>query len=158
MNDRTIPDAVRSAIRLLGLRAHSRAELAAKLKKKGFDASTVDAATSRLESLGLIDDRGFAAGFMESMARRKPESRLKARMRLLQKGLSEELVDEALRDYDASSMCMAAAEKKMRSLSGTPEARRKKLETFLRNRGFDWSSISETLSMLGETATGEDQS
>jgi len=46
----------------------------------------------------------------------------------------------------------------MRSLSGTPEARRKKLETFLRNRGFDWSSISETLSMPGETPLGDDQS
>jgi regulatory protein len=158
MTDKTIQEAVRDAIRFLGLRAHGGAELAAKLKKKGFEAETVDAAISRLESLGLIDDKGFAAGFMESLAKRKPEGRFRARARLLQKGLSEELVDDVLRDYDAAAMCMAAAEKKMRSLSGTPEARRKKLETFLRNRGFDWSSISETLSMLGEPPMSDDQS
>jgi len=60
----------------------------------------------------------------------------------------EGLADEVLNNYDATSLCEAAAEKKMRSLSGTPEIVRKKLETFLRNRGFDWSAIRQTLSKL----------
>jgi regulatory protein len=148
MTDKTIHEAVRDGIRILALRAHSRAELVSKLKKKGFDEETVEAAMSKFESMGLIDDPGFAAGYLESMSRRRPEGRFKARMRLLRKGVPEGLADEVLNNYDATSLCEAAAEKKMRSLSGTPEIVRKKLETFLRNRGFDWSAIRQTLSKL----------
>ncbi|NTU68129.1 MAG: recombination regulator RecX [Chlorobiaceae bacterium] len=145
MTDRTLEEAVRSAIRLLALRAHGRAEISSKLKKKGFDPSIIDVALAKLESLGLIDDRSFAASFVESMSRRKPEGRMKARARLLQKGLAEEMVEEMLAGYDAEAMCRAAAEKKMRTLTGPPETKLKKLETFLRNRGFDWQTIKETM-------------
>ena len=145
ITDERLRDAVRDGIRLLGLRAHGRAELSTKLKKKGFDTTTIEAAVAKLESLGLIDDRSFAAGCMESLSRKRPEGKGKARARLLQKGLSEEVVDEMLAGYDATAMCLAAAEKKMRTLSGQPETKRKKLETFLRNRGFDWQTIKETM-------------
>ncbi|MCE1274762.1 MAG: RecX family transcriptional regulator, partial [Chlorobiales bacterium] len=60
----------------------------------------------------------------------------------------EEVIEDALRNYDAPGMCLAAEEKKMRSLSGTPETKQKKLITFLRNRGFDWSTIRETVEKL----------
>jgi regulatory protein len=148
MTDNHIQNAIRDAIRLLALRAHSRAELSTKLKKKEFDADTIEAAMAKLESLGLIDDRAFAESFMGSMSRRRPEGKIMARMRMLQKGVSEELVDEMLSGYDTSAMCLAAAEKKMRSLAGAPESKRKKLETFLRNRGFDWQTIKETLEIV----------
>lgn len=145
MTDNRVPDAVRDGIRLLGLRAHSRSELSSKLRKKGFEEETIEAAMAKLESLGLIDDRSFAEGCMESMSRRRPEGKIKARIRLLQKGVPETIVDEMLSGYDTSAMCLAAAEKKMRSLSGTHESKRKKLETFLHNRGFDWHTIQETV-------------
>lgn len=148
MRDNTVQDAVRDGIKLLGLRAHSRAEIITKLEKKGFDGDTVEAAIGKLESLGLIDDRTFASACMESMARRRPEGRMMARVRLMRKGVSEEVVDETLRDYDARGLCLAAAEKKMRSLSGTHETKRKKLITFLKNRGFDWPTIQDTVEQL----------
>ena len=145
MSGKSLDEAVRTGIRLLALRAHGRLELQAKLKKKGYEAAVADAAVARLEELGLVDDRSYAAGFVESLSRRRPEGKLKARARLLQKGLSEELVDEMLAGYDSAAICRAAAEKKMRTLTGPPEAKLKKLETFLRNRGFDWQTIRETM-------------
>jgi regulatory protein len=152
MSDRTFDDAVRYSIRLLGLRAHGRSELYAKLKKKGFKPAVVEAAIARMESLGLIDDRSFAAGFVESMSRRRPEGKLKTRARLLQKGLSEEVAEEMLTGYDPAAMCRAAAEKKMRTLTGPHETKLKKLETFLRNRGFDWQTIKETVDIVTRDA------
>lgn len=148
MPDKTVQDAVRDGIKLLGPRAHSRAELVAKLRKKGYESDTIDEAILKLESLGLIDDRSFATGCVESLARRRPEGQRMAKVRLMRKGLSEEVIEEALRNYDAQGMCLAAAEKKMRSLSGTPETKQKKLITFLRNRGFDWSTIRETVDIV----------
>ncbi|MCE1274696.1 MAG: RecX family transcriptional regulator, partial [Chlorobiales bacterium] len=81
MPDKTVQDAVRDSIKLLGPRAHSRAELVAKLRKKGFENDTIDEAILKLESLGLIDDRSFAAGCVESLARRRPEGQRMAKVR-----------------------------------------------------------------------------
>ena len=148
MSERTLDDAVRKSIRLLELRAHGRSELSAKLRKHGFKPEIIDGAIARLESLGLIDDRSFAASFVESLSRKKPEGKLKTRARLLQKGLPEEVVEEMLAGYDPAAMCRTAAEKKMRTLTGPPETKLKKLETFLRNRGFDWQTVKETVNQL----------
>src|SRR5690606_32579493 len=48
--------AVRAALRLLERRAHSRAELERKLSRRGHSDAAGEAALSRLERLGLIDD------------------------------------------------------------------------------------------------------
>lgn len=148
MTDKTLQESIRLGIRLLGQRAHSRAELLAKLMRKGVDEATAEAAMLRLENLGLIDDRNFASACLQSISKRRPEGKAKVRVRLMQKGLAEELVEEALREYDPKELCLAAAEKKMRSLAGAPETKRKKLETFLRNRGFDWQAIKESVEIV----------
>ncbi len=147
-DQKTDQEALRDAIRLLGNRAHSRSELAAKLSRKGVDTLTAQRVLDHLAASGLLDDRAFAKQYVESMTRRKPESKAMLRSRLLQKGVAADAVAAALEHYDAGSSCLQAAEKKMRSLSGTHEVKRKKLETFLRNRGFDWQTIRETICRL----------
>jgi regulatory protein len=157
MKDNTYQEALQSVFRYLAQRAHSRAELKTKLKRQGFDTTVIDKALERLEQLKLIDDRGFAKSAMEAMERRRPEGQLKTRFRLKQKGVSDEIIDELQRSQDPAALCRAAAEKKMRSLSGTPETKRKKLLTFLRNRGFDWNTIQGTLSGMASPESEEDQ-
>jgi regulatory protein len=136
------------AIRLLAGRAHGRAELESKLKKRGFDPEAISKALERLDQLGLTDDSAFAQSCMAGMARRRPEGRLKTRARLKQKGLPDKIIDEAISGYDQATLCRAAAEKKLRTLSGPPELQKKKLITFLKNRGFDWETIRQTLHAL----------
>jgi regulatory protein len=136
------------AIRLLAGRSHGRAELEAKLKKKGFETGAISKALERLEELGLTDDRAFAQSCISGMARRRPEGRLKTRARLKQKGLPDNIIDEAITTCDQATLCRAAAEKKLRTLSGPPEQKKKKLISFLKNRGFDWESIREVLKLV----------
>jgi regulatory protein len=149
MDEKRSSAALNQALRLLAGRAHGRSELEAKLKSRGFAPEAISKTIEKLEQLKLIDDRVFAGNCIESMARRRPEGRIKTKARLKQKGLSEEIVDEMMGSYDQMKLCTSAAEKKMRSLSGTPEAKKKKLLTFLRNRGFDWQTINQALAMLG---------
>ena len=137
--------ALDTAIRLLAGRSHGRAELEAKLKKKGFEADAISKALQRLDELGLTDDRAFAQSCMAGMARRRPEGRLKTRARLKQKGLPDTIIDEAITGFDQAALCRAAAEKKLRTLGGSPELKQKKLIAFLKNRGFDWETIRETV-------------
>jgi len=156
MDDKKRNAAINQAVRLLSARAHSRSELESKLKSRGHAPEAISRAMERLEQLKLIDDRAFAGNCMESLAKRRPEGRIKTLARLKQKGLSEEIVEEMMVDYDPIKLCAAAAEKKMRTLSGTPDAKRKKLLTFLRNRGFDWHAINQTLAKLGTPQEDKD--
>jgi regulatory protein len=145
------------AFRLLAGRAHGRAELEAKLKKKGFDSESISKALERLDELGLTDDRAFVQSCMTSMARRRPEGKLKTRARLRQKGLPDKIIDEAITNCDQAELCRSAAEKKLRTLAGPPDQKKKKLITFLKNRGFDWETIRETMELvMMEESDGSD--
>jgi regulatory protein len=148
MDEEKKSSALDQALRLLAGRAHGRAELEGKLKKRGFEADAIAKAIAKLDALGLTDDRAFAQSCMSGMARRRPEGKLKTRARLKQKGLNDEIINEAISRHDQATLCFSAAEKKLRTLSGTPELKKKKLITFLKNRGFDWDSIRETVELV----------
>lgn len=154
-NDRKA--ALELAVRLLADRAHSRHEIESKLRKKGFDTETIVAVTARLDQLSLIDDRAFAGAYTTSLARRRPEGKHKTKARLRQKGLSDEIIDETLSSSDQQALCLAAAEKKRRTLSGPPEVIKKKLTTFLINRGFDWDTIRETVKKVTNKKEEEEE-
>lgn len=147
-DDRSRKAALDQAVRLLSGRAHGRAELESKLKKKGFDPESIASVMERLEQLRLLDDRAFAGSCMASQARRRPEGAFKTRARLRQKGLSDEIIDETIAGYDQAELCRNAAERKLRTLSGPPETVKKKLHAFLKNRGFDWETVRDTVELV----------
>jgi regulatory protein len=134
------------ALKLLGIRSHSREELRRKLRKKGFDENCIDQVLQSLAARGIIDDRKFGSDLIRNQSRRKPSGTLKMRAELLKKGVSDTDAGELLKNYDSLEECMKAAEKKVAGLRTLSEpARKKKLETFLRNRGFAWQEIREAL-------------
>ncbi len=47
------------ALKLLGLRSHSRKELEQKLLKKGYSSESIEQAVEKLSSQGVLDDRMF---------------------------------------------------------------------------------------------------
>lgn len=145
MDEKSAKAALELAVRLLAGRAHSRHEVEAKLRKKGFDPESITKALEKLDQLKLIDDHTFADSFLTSIARRRPEGHFKTRARLKLKGLSDEIINETLASSDQSALCVAAAEKKLRTLSGPPELKKRKLITFLINRGFSWETIARVL-------------
>jgi regulatory protein len=148
MDEKNGKAALDVALRLLAGRAHGRREIEDKLRKKGFEAEAIAEALLRLDQLKLIDDRAFAGNFVAGMARRRPEGRLKTRARLKQKGLSDEIIGEAIATSDQKALCLSAAEKKLRTLAGSPEQKKKKLIAFLKNRGFEWETIREALKLV----------
>jgi regulatory protein len=78
------------------VRPRSRRELQRRLLAAGFDPEEVDAVLARLERVGLIDDRAFARQVAEhQFGSRKAGNRAVAAV-LREKGISSELVDEAL--------------------------------------------------------------
>jgi len=161
MDEHSTPEATAFALKLLSLRNHSRFELAGKLQKKGYSPQTAEAALECLNERKLLDDAAFARELIESRRRRKPAGRAILQYDLLQRGIPESVATELLKDYDSLEAARRAGRKKLASLKGRDaNERKKRIEVFLRNRGFEWPVIKETLESLFTTGPecGEDQS
>lgn len=93
-----------AALKLVARRDHFRAELAEKLRRKGFDDDDVGAAIDRLVDLGLVDDEAFAARFVEFRATDRGWGPRRLTAELQRRGVDRELaetvslLDEALHD------------------------------------------------------------
>ena len=136
------------AIRCLGNREHSRKEIITKLEQRRFSPEDVEKTLERLDELGLLDDRSFAANYVGSKARKTPSGRYKLSHELRQKRIPDEIIEEVLSEYDSNAHCLNAALKKLPFLKGDDHYRRKKMHVFLINRGFDSQTIRETLDQL----------
>lgn len=95
-----------AGIRLLARRAHSRAELRQKLKRRGFEPDAVDAAVVRLAEMGYLDDAAFARG----LVRRRSGSRgtLALSAELAARGIDREGTEAALAGLDEGAQLAAA--------------------------------------------------
>ncbi len=142
------------ALKLLGLRNHSQKELERKLLKKGYETESIVSVLEKLTRQGVLDDRIFAMELIRSRSRRKPAGKLKIGVELRKKGVSEPIIGELLKEYDSTALCYRAAEKKIASLYQLTDAERKrKLEVFLNNRGFEWQEIQTVLKQLHASST-----
>lgn len=103
------------ALRLLGAREHTRFELCAKLRARGFASGVISPVMDRLEAEGSLDEVRFCLDFTESRLRKHPEGRLLMEKRLAARGAGREAVRQAL---DAVYTPDGAVEIAARALEG----------------------------------------
>jgi regulatory protein len=111
------------AAQLLAARPHFRAELAAKLVRRGFPADEIAAALDRLAAQGLLDDRRTAADFIAHRRERSHEGVLRLRAELVRRGAPADAVDAALSgldDEDDLAAALAAAARWGAGKAGSP--------------------------------------
>jgi regulatory protein len=138
-----------SALKKLEVRAHSKAELIRKLSEKyPNDRGTILTVIEEMERVQLLNDHRFTEEYIHHLIQ-KPIGRLKIMMEAKMKGLSNEMVEQALFDagWDELTAAKEAIEQKGRLLSGEPDERKRKqkLINFLKNRGFKDSTIFRVL-------------
>jgi regulatory protein len=146
-------DAYDHAVRLLARREHARAELARKLEVRGYSREAGEHALDRLESLGYLDDRRFATLFIEQRLKKRPEAPAALRARLLDRGVDEGVIREAIESVEAESPELiqnavhAAAAKIARGSNITDD----KIFRSLARRGFRTGEILAALKALGRS-------
>ncbi len=141
--------ALQYAIGRLALRDHGCAELAAKLKRKGFSRQAADGAVATCLRLGYLDDRRFAASLASSQSR-KGFGPAKVQALLRTKGLEQEVIDQVLEQCFGHQVqleaALTAARKKLRSSKiKSQKDPRPLLWRYLQGRGFSGAIISELL-------------
>jgi regulatory protein len=88
--------AKKAAFQLLGRRAYTRKEIRDKLYKRGFRKAVVEETLSTLQRIRAIDDRDFAARFVEERLRLRPAGQLVLRRDLARRGVDADLIEETL--------------------------------------------------------------
>lgn len=141
--------AMKSALRLLSYRSRSEREVSDRLNKKGIPADVRDSTISRLRELGFLNDAEFAQSFAERRDRTSPRGRRLIVAELRSKGIDSQYADEAAATLDDADAAYRAAKGRARSMSKlSPKDFRRRLGSFLAQRGFDFETASRTTSRL----------
>lgn len=133
------------AMWLISYRDHSRSELIGKLKKD-YGEEACEAAVTRLEELGLIDDGRYARRYTADLINIKHLSERGVRQKLYEKGIPRELIDEVLEEVfiDEKEQIRTVIEKKyVRSLYDEKGQRR--CANALARLGFSYGDIKSVM-------------
>lgn len=136
------------ALKLLAARPHFRAELAAKLARRGYPEEEVETALDRLTERGFLNDSAAAAGFVAGRVE-KGEGKRKVAAELRRRGASDEAVEAALADLpDDDTEAALEAARRWSSRGGNDPAA---LARHLERKGFSRRAIFNVLRARGES-------
>lgn len=140
--------AAETAMELLMRRDYSEAELYGKLKDKGFGEAGASSGIAYVRSWHYLDDGRYVRQQIEM--RRGTESRRMMVYRLRQKGVSEDIISEAMDKAEWDDEAGIRRELKKRSytqdkLMEISEKEKQKLIQALTRKGYDYSDIRQVI-------------
>lgn len=153
-------DALSAALKLLSARGRSRLELDRLLERRGHPAEERSRAIDRVSQLGYLDDAKLAHARAASLLRDGRLAPAAVRRRLLALGLSDELVESAVRlaagEQGFDPVVAARALLERRGLTSPSTARdRARAGRLLAARGFDEDVVEKVLG-LGDDLSRDD--
>ncbi|GAA0657656.1 hypothetical protein GCM10010193_05370 [Kitasatospora atroaurantiaca] len=141
--EESVDPAVRArdiCLRLLTGTAKTRKQLADALRKREIPDEVAEEVLARLEEVGLIDDAAFAAAWVESRHAVRGLARRALAQELRTRGVSGEVVEQAVAQVDADDEAQAAralVDRKLRATRGLEQqARTRRLVGMLARRGY----------------------
>ncbi|PJF44660.1 MAG: RecX family transcriptional regulator [Phototrophicales bacterium] len=147
-----ISKAYERAVRYLGTRPRSVAEVRRKLCDKGIAPSIIEIVIHRLEEMGYVDDEAFARFWVQNRGEYSPRGQAALRYELRQKGIDDEIIDTVLDDFDATDAALRAARQKARTLRNIRDKHifKQKLGSYLARRGFSYDVVQPVVNLLIE--------
>ena len=138
-----------AAARMASGRMLSKKEVQHRLTKKGADEAQAAEMADWLESLGAVDDEGYA-GVIARHYGAMGYGAGRVRQELMRRGVPRELWDEALAQLPpAGEAIRRFLDAKLRGRAMTPEESRR-LAAALQRRGFSWNDIRPALNERGQ--------
>jgi regulatory protein len=142
--------AFQKTLHFIDYRPRSSDEVRRHMHKQAFSVEVIENTIERLKNSGLINDEAFARSWVENRNAFRPRGQALLRMELRRKGLAEEVIQSVLDEQtDEESLCLAAARKQARRLSGLEYMDfRSKLAGHLGRRGFSYEVIAPVVSQI----------
>jgi regulatory protein len=134
------------AVRFLGFRVRSQAEMERYLRDKGYPADVVAETIDRLARQQYLNDEEFARAWLDNRERFRPRGQQALRYELRQKGVAADVIEAAVAAVDEDELAWAAVEGKLQRWQSLDEpALRQKMMGFLSRRGFNYEVIQRVV-------------
>ena len=135
------------ALWLISYRSHSKKELRDKISRT-CDREAAEKAVERMEELGLVNDRDYAARCAQTWIFTKHMSKRGAAMELRRRGIDSELIDEVLDgiEVDEREQIEAVIERKYPKIGD--EKIRRRATAALQRLGYGWDDIRAVLESI----------
>jgi len=110
----------------------------------------------RLRRIQLVDDAAFAAYWVEQRATHRPRGSRLLKQELRQKGISQDVLAEALPSDDDADGAYRAAQRKATSLRALDERTfKQRLGAFLQRRGYGYETVKPVVGRLWQETSGQ---
>jgi regulatory protein len=153
-HEEALQQALKHALNYLSLRPRSRQEVRNYLHRKNTPPALIDPIMERLDRLDLVNDRAFAAFWLEAREQFRPKGSYALKNELCMKGVQRDLVDELVDEERDEERALHAARKKAQSLLHQPAIDYatfyRRLGSFLQRRGFGYDVVTRTVKQLWE--------
>jgi regulatory protein len=138
------------AYNLLARFPKSEKEIRTKLKQKKISEKNIIRVISKLNELKVLDDKDFAKIFIESKLRTHPSGKGLLKNKLIEKGISKEIIEESLEKYYDDETEESKADKILtkymnKKTSDDIYTKKRKCFQHLASKGFGFDLINELL-------------
>jgi Uncharacterized protein conserved in bacteria len=138
------------AIKFLAYKSRTEKELRTKLKSLKISESNIRKVIDLMIHLKYLDDASYVKTYLENNLSNKPAGKRMLRIKLAQKGIGKELIDEVLEEkYDEETETEKARElfvkysKKVRGK--TDYDKKRKCFQYMLSRGFDYDIVKSVV-------------
>ncbi|OJZ71335.1 recombination regulator RecX [Mycobacterium paraffinicum] len=137
-------------LRLLTVRARTRAELHGQLAKRGYPEDVSAAVLDRLAAVGLVDDADFAQQWVQSRRAKAGKSKRALAAELHTKGVDRDVIASALSEIDAGAERdraeeLVRAKLRRETLDGDDARVTRRLVGMLARRGYSQNLACEVV-------------
>lgn len=144
------------ALNFLSFRPRSEKEIRDKLLSKNAPTDIIERIITRLKEKKFLNDEEYARWFIEQRLRFRPKGLRIIKMELKQKGISQEIIEEAVSNLSKDKegevpnsdleSARTLVEKKLPRYKGLEkQVVYQKLGSFLARRGFNWDTIKKSI-------------
>ena len=137
---------LQASVGLLARREHSRLELQRKLAIRGFAGDEIGAVLDELEGGDLLSDERYAEAFARQRVM-KGNGPIKIRHELKERGVSDDLIAQALEPWQEQWVEVAAKQHEKRFGKMPEDVKERARQTrYLQSRGFGFDVIRQIIS------------
>ncbi len=145
-------EALKFAMKLIGIRRRSVFEIKQRLTEKGFNEEVIEKTMAELSRFKYLDDELFAESYINDRLNFRPAGKFVIAHELAQKGIDKKIIDnklnEALDDNKQIELAQKLLQKKIRTMPQRDlkeNKNRLKLINYLKSRGFSGMIISQAI-------------
>jgi regulatory protein len=144
------------ALRYISYRDRSKLEVTQYLEKKEYSHPVIQQALEALVKLNYVNDQRFALEWGRYKINKQKLGKSRLYVELLNKGIDKEILENIIgilyEDTSEAELATECARKKMNSLNGVEEEKKKRrLIQYLKRKGFSVYIINQSLKTVSET-------